>query len=162
MINKLIAFIHLLLCIFSILYVFLIKNKQYDYIYLKVIYFILLHWALLKGECIISYLYKKMQNNDYEIGSNTKTDDLEYFFGEYTNYFHFFIQILTAINIYMLCKRNNIKNHVTFMFTFIYITFISLFYLLDRNQINQLYDIIKIILIFFGLYIYLNQDSIHN
>jgi hypothetical protein len=103
-----------------------------------------------------------MQNNDYEIGSNTKTDDLEYFFGEYTNYFHFFIQILTAINIYMLCKRNNIKYHVTFMFTFIYITFISLFHLLDRNQINQLYDIIKIILIFIGLYIYLNQDSIHN
>ena len=60
MIYKLIAFIHLLLCIFSILYVFLIKNKQYDYIYLIVIYFILLHWALLKGECIISYLYKKM------------------------------------------------------------------------------------------------------
>jgi hypothetical protein len=162
MINKLIVFIHLLLCIFSILYVFLIKNKQYDYIYLIVIYFILLHWTFLKGECIISYLYKKMQNNDYEIGSNTKTDDLEYFFGEYTNYFHFFIQILTAINIYMLCKRNNIKYHVTFMFTFIYITFISLFHLLDRNQINQLYDIIKIILIFIGLYIYLNQDSIHN
>jgi hypothetical protein len=162
MINKLIVFIHLLLCIFSILYVFLIKNKQYDYIYLIVIYFILLHWALLKGECIISYLYKKMQNNDYEIGSNTKTDDLEYFFGEYTNYFHFFIQILTAINIYMLCKRNNIKNYITFMFIFIYITFVSLFYLLDRNQINQLYDIIKISLIFFGLYIYLNQDSIHN
>lgn len=103
-----------------------------------------------------------MQNNDYEIGSSIKTDDLEYLCGEYTNYFHFFIQILTAINIYMLCKRNNIKNYITFMFTFIYITFVSLFYLLDKNQINQFFDIIKISLIFFGLYIYLNQDSIHN
>ena len=162
MIYKLIAFIHLLLCIFIPLYVFFINSKQYDYFYLIFIYFVLLHWAFLKGECIISYLYKKMKNNDYEMGSDIKTDDIEYLCGEYTYYLHLFFCILTAINIYMLCKRNNIKNYVTFMFTFIYITFISLFYLLDRNQINQLFDIIKISLIFFGLYIYLNQDSIHN
>ena len=159
MIYKLIALIHLLLCIFTSLYGFFIKSKQYDYFYLGFIYFILLHWAFLKGECIISYLYKKMQNNDYEMGSNIKTNDIEYLCGKYTYYLHIFFSILIAINIYMLCKRNNIKNYITFMFIFVYITVVSLFYLFDINQMNQLFDIIKISLIFFGLYIYINKDN---
>ena len=159
MIEELISFIHLFGISFIILYIFLIKNKKYDYFYLGFIYFILLHWAFLKGECIISYLYKKMQNNDYEMGSNIKTDDIEYFCGKYTYYLHITISILIAINIYMLCKRNNIKNYITFMFIFVYITFVSLLNLLDINQMNQLFDIIKISLIFFGLYIYINKDN---
>ena len=55
-----------------------------------------------------------MKNNDYEMGSDIKTDDIEYLCGEYTYYLHLFFCILTAINIYMLCKRNNIKNYVFF------------------------------------------------
>ena len=168
MIKELIAFIHLFGILLTILYVFLIKNKKYDYFYLGYIYFVLLHWTFLKGECIIAYLYKKIQNNDYELGSDFKKDDIFYIFsflGEYKKYIPLFLNIMVIINIYMITKRNNIKNHIIVLFILLFIAFIINFVYFTDHHINTNFqffnDIIKISLIFFGLYIYTNQDNIY-
>jgi hypothetical protein len=100
LIDILIAFIHLLIILFTIFYVFYTKNKEYDYIYLTYIYFLVLHWTFLNGECICSYYFKKIQNNDYELGSDLSNDDAHYFFGEYRNYILILIHILVTVNIY--------------------------------------------------------------
>jgi hypothetical protein len=166
MINILILFIHILIMLFNILYVFCIKNKQYDYIYLSYIYFILLHWTFLKGECICSYIFKKIENNNYELGSSFKNDELYYIFGEYRSYIAIFLNIMVMINVYMVCKRNNIKNYLIFIFILLFQSFSFNFYYFTDNYINTNFqffnDIIKITLIFFGLYIFLNQDNIVN
>jgi hypothetical protein len=165
MINIIILFIHILIVLFNILYVFCIKNKQYDYIYLTYVYFLILHWTFLNGECLLSYLYKKIQNNDYELGSDCKNDDLHDMFGEYRSYVVIFINIMLTINIYMVCKRNNIKNYVILMFILLFQSFSFNFSYFTYHHINTNFqffnNIIKISLIFFGLYIYINKDNIN-
>ena len=167
MFDILLAFIHLLFTLFICVYVFCIKNKKYDYFYLTYIYFLLLHWTFLKGECILSYLYKKMQYNDYILGSYYINDDFDYLLSKYKSYVYKCINILMIVNIYMVCKRNNIKNYTIFMFILLYVT-IVLSYMYSFNNFNNLHinknfqlvnDILKKIIICFGLYIYINKDN---
>jgi hypothetical protein len=169
MIDILIAFIHLLLISFTAVYVFCIKDNDYDYIYLEYLYFVLLHWTFLKGECIMSYFFKKMRNSDYKLGSDFIYDDLNYLLSGYEMYLSIILQILIIVNIYMVCKRNNIKNYIIYIFIIFFISFcliysfcISYFTNHHKNTNYQLVNnILQIIIIFFGLYIYTNKDNIY-
>ncbi len=163
MINTLITSIHLLIILSIYFYIFYIKNKKYDYFYLILLYFILLQWTIF-NECIVSYVYKKINNNDYVAGSEFENDDLNIIFGEYRYYIQIF-DIILILNIYIVFKRNNIKNNIIYIYIFIY-----LFYKLCSsyciNKKNTIYKImiikIQIIMILFALYIYTNQDNIYN
>jgi hypothetical protein len=139
-------------------YVFYTKNNKYDYIYLTYIYFLLLHWTFLNGECIISYWFKKIINNDYELGSDFKNDDIYYIFGEYRSYIIIFLNISMMLNIYMVGIRNNIKNYIIYTLILLYQVFSLNFYYFTDHHINKQFqyfnNIIKNILIVFGLYIY--------
>ena len=107
MIKELILFIHIIICLYLSFYAFIIKNTKYDYIYLMLLYFIIFHWLFFKGECILSYLFKKIEDNNYELGSSPKDDDCYYLFGEYRDYILAIKNILILLNIYILYKRNN-------------------------------------------------------
>jgi hypothetical protein len=162
MIDMLIAFIHLLIILFTNFYVFFTKNKEYDYIY----YFLLLHWTFLNGECICSYYFKKIQNNDYELGSDFKNDDLYYIFGEYRSYIIIFINIMIPLNIFIVTMRNNKKvNYIIYTLIFLFLTFSLNFYNYTDHHINKQFqysnNIIQISLIFFGLYVYTNKYNIN-
>ena len=174
MITKFITFIHLLIILLNISYVFCTKNKKYDYIFLLYTYFLILHWMFFNNECIISYVYKKMQNNDYESGShlnndnlnndNLKNDDLYNIFGEYKFDILTFFHLLFMINIYMVAKRNNIKQYLIFIFILIFNAY-SLNLVITINYKNTNFqffnDISKISLLLFGLYIYTNKNNIY-
>lgn len=47
------------------------KNIFWDKIYLIVVLIIVLNWTVLKGECLLSYIWKKYKNKNYKMGSNT-------------------------------------------------------------------------------------------
>ena len=167
MITKFITFIHLLIILLNISYVFCTKNKKYDYIFLLYTYFLILHWMFFNNECIISYVYKKMQNNDYEAGSdlnNNNNDDLYNIFGEYKFNILTFFHLLFMINIYMVARRNNIKQYLIFIFILIFNAY-SLNLVITINYKNTNFqffnDIFKISLLLFGLYIYINKNNIY-
>lgn len=90
------------------------------------LYFIIFHWLFLKGECVLSYLFKKIQNKNYILGNSPKDDDSYYLFGEYRDYILTLKNILILLNIYLLYKRND--NYgcmiVIFILLFIYIKYI--------------------------------------
>jgi hypothetical protein len=167
MINYLIIFVHILLILSQTLYGYCIKKNNYDHIYLVYVYFLLLHWIFLKGECIISYLYKKLQKNDYELGSNSINDDLHYIVGDYKLYIIFVLNIIFMISVFIVSKRNNIKTHYILIFILYYYVYILFLYYIRYHNINintntnfQLFnDIIKILLIFFGIYFYRNNRT---
>jgi hypothetical protein len=163
MINTLITFIHLLIMLPIYFFVFYTKNNKYDYFYLILLYFILLQWTILNNECIVSYVYKKINNNDYVAGSEFINDDLYIIYGEYRNYIHIF-DILLIYNIYMVFKRNNIKNNIIFIYIYIYLFYKLCFYYCINNKLIYKIIIIKIqiIMFLFALYIYTNQDNIYN
>ena len=70
MLFYLIKFIHTLNEIFFMFYVFIFKNNKYDIYYTTYFFLIFIHWLLLNNECILSYIEKKLINNNYTLGDN--------------------------------------------------------------------------------------------
>jgi hypothetical protein len=165
MIDILIVVIHILINLFTNFYVFYTKNNKYDYLYLTYVYFLILHWTFLNSECIISYLFKKYKNNDYVLGSDLKNDDIHYIVGEYKSYIAIYNNIFLTLNIYIACKRNNIKDYIIFIFILLFQCCSFCKYYFTDHHINTDYkffnNIIQISLLLFGLYIYTNQDDIY-
>jgi hypothetical protein len=107
MIKELILLIHIIICLYLSFYALIIKNTKYDYIYLMLLYLIIFLWLIFKGECILSYLFKIIEDNNYELGSSPKDDDCKYLFGEYRDNILAIKNILILLNIYILYKRND-------------------------------------------------------
>jgi len=99
--------IHILVRLFVSTYALIIKDNKYDYIYFIFVYFIILHWLLFKGECLLEYLYKKILDNNYELGSNLKLGDFNYLFGEYNILIRNISRIFILLNMYIIYKRND-------------------------------------------------------
>jgi hypothetical protein len=125
--------IHILIRLYASSYALIIKDNKYDYIY-----FIIFHWLFFKGECLLAYLYKKILNNNYELGSDLELDDFNYLFGEYNILIRNISRIFILLNMYIIYKRND--NYGCTI-----IIFIILFILLN-NIINIINMIIFIIL----------------
>jgi len=99
--------IHILIRLFVSTYALIIKDNKYDYIYFIFVYFIILHWLLFKGECLLEYLYKKILDNNYELGSNLELGDFNYLFGEYNIFIRNISRIFILLNMYIIYKRND-------------------------------------------------------
>ena len=119
MLENFIIFIHIIICLYLSLYAIIIKNTKYDYIYIIFLYFTILHWLFLKGECIFSYLYKKIKNNNYKLGSNFKYDEFYYLFGKYKKLILNIKNILVLLNVYILYKRNKNYRYMIIILIFI-------------------------------------------
>jgi len=72
----LIGFFHLFLAFFIIFYS-IIASKKYDKYLLVFILITSSHWVFLDGECIISYIYKKLKYKNYKLAETTHCDDIE-------------------------------------------------------------------------------------
>jgi hypothetical protein len=105
----------------------------------------------------MSYCFKKIKNNDYELGSDFTNDEYHYILGDYKYYANILASIILIINIFIISKRNNIKNHIIFIFILLlqsYILVLSFFTNYNNNTFFQLFnEIIKIFLILFGIYL---------
>ena len=78
-------FIHLLVDLFVMTYAF-IFNSIYDIYFICFLLSQIFHWELLKNECIISYIEKKIINPNYELGSYPFwSPHRQLFFNNYTN-----------------------------------------------------------------------------
>jgi len=64
-------FFHVLIDIFNCSYIFLFSSK-YDIYFASWILLQTLHWLVLKNECIISYLEKRIEDPNYVLGSEPK------------------------------------------------------------------------------------------
>jgi len=122
--------IHILFRLFASTYALIIKDNKYDYIYLIIAYLIIFLWVLFKGECILAYLYKKILDPNYELGSDLKHDDFKYIFGEYNILIRNISRIFILLNIYIIYKRND--NYgcmiIILIILFIYIKFFHKYY----------------------------------
>lgn len=55
---------------FVYFFIFLLNDTRYDIYFLLFLLVIRAHWFLLKGECIFTYIEKKILNPDYVLGSD--------------------------------------------------------------------------------------------
>jgi hypothetical protein len=64
-------FIHILNELFISFYIFIFYwTKKYDIYFCIYHLIIIIHWLLLKNECILSYLEKKTRDKNYKLGDN--------------------------------------------------------------------------------------------
>lgn len=66
-----ITLFHIFIDVFLMSYIF-IFSRIYDIYYCSFVLLQTIHWGLLKNECIISYVEKKLINSDYQLGDNVK------------------------------------------------------------------------------------------
>lgn len=67
--------LHLLLPVFIVLYTFLapLKYDQYMFFYVVIL---TAHWVFCRGECVLSYLYKKYYDKTYMMGKSKSLKDI--------------------------------------------------------------------------------------
>jgi len=82
--------IHLFIDFFCMSYIY-IFNPIYDIYFCGFILLQTIHWAVLKNECIVSYLEKKLIDPNYELGSNPK------WVPHYDVFYNNFLKIIKAI-----------------------------------------------------------------
>ena len=132
----LIGFIHLLV-FFSLLFYALFASYKYDKIIFILFLLLCIHWVVLKGECLMSYLYKKNKDKTYYIGKNSsELEDLDDFSEEVSGY--------TGID------KNKINNII---YMLIYITFIALFYRFLKHKTIKPTLVLYLNFIFLLMYI---------
>jgi len=92
-------------------YIF-ISNPLYDIYYSGFILFQTIHWIILKNECIISYIEKKMIDPNYVLGKNPKwLPHYDVFYNDYTKIMKAsfilgslaFISLRNKLNIKIIC-----------------------------------------------------------
>jgi hypothetical protein len=111
MLYIIIAHIHVLIS-FTVSIYFIYRQNQYDIYY--VLYFCLLNisWTLFNNECLVSFMYKKLENNNYKLGETTDVEDYDIVLGE-KNSMIFLNYILTmyAFNLmYLLFFSKSIES----------------------------------------------------
>lgn len=135
--------VHFILIVLNMIYIFIFVNKTYIDIFF-ILYFLLLniHWILLKGECILAYLYKKYKNNDYILGDDiqkTEISDMTEIINKYIPWFNNNISTiiifgLYILNIFVVLKRNNIN----LIFNIILLTSLIVYLVLLRSPYKQI------------------------
>ena len=51
-----------------IAYPFVVSSRSHDGVFLGIIALVFVHWVLLKGECVLSYVEKRLRYKDYRLG----------------------------------------------------------------------------------------------
>ena len=95
--------------IFFSTYIFIFP-KKYDIYYTIYLVLLNLHWILLKNECIISYIEKKIIDKNYVLGS----DPYYHPYKSIIKNYYYIIDIIKIINIIVVFNRN-IKNKYIFI-----------------------------------------------
>ena len=121
---EIIGIMHVLFSLIGLSYAFIIPKNWIDLYYLLGAFLVALSWTLFKGECIITVLYKKYKDPNYQIGENKTLDDVIGIFGqEYESYVPLWIKFIMALQsytIYLVLIRNQLNGWYAFVF-FIYI-----------------------------------------
>lgn len=104
-----IQFVHFLIDSFNMSYIF-IFSAVYDIYFVTWIFLQTVHWGLLKNECIVSYIEKKIINPNYELGENPKwIPHYDIYYNKYTITLKSILIIGTLVFIFIRCKSTNTR-----------------------------------------------------
>jgi len=100
-------------------YIFFFRTTKYDIYYLIYVFLIYLHWFIFKGECVLSYIEKKLLVNTYKLG-----DDIYYspYRNNFNKYFLIIIDYLKVFNLFIILLRNLNNNIILLVLLIIFLT----------------------------------------
>lgn len=128
---KIIQFIHLLIDLFCMFYIFLF-NPIYDIYFSGFVLLQTIHWALLKNECIVSYIEKKLINSNYKLGDNPKWIP---HYSVYHNKFTILLKAILILGALLLVTFRNKHNYILYICIAAFILWIYFTYLHHKSHI---------------------------
>lgn len=132
-ISLIIQIIHLII-IFCVTLTPLLTNK-YDMLYLIILFLIILHWNIFKGECILSYYEKKYLYPNYKMGDFDSSPFKKILGTNTTNTIIYF----NGITILLVLQRNYGTKYFPIMFCIFCLT-AGLFYTSTKIKFNKTFD----------------------
>lgn len=69
--SNILPYFHVFITLYYLYPLAFSKSMLWDKIYLIVIMIVVLNWTVLKGECLLSYIWKTMKDKNYKMGTNT-------------------------------------------------------------------------------------------
>ncbi len=161
--KKIIGSIHLIVCIASTFYGLLTKKNNFDKIYLIILNIILLKWIYNDGYCFISH--NLTVNNSITYKNKHEFDDMYIIFdNKYNNLINYFLYstiFITTLSLFFVYTRNNYSNLFSLIACFIYISYRLILKINDPKIINFYTHISKISTISIILLI-LNKEKLIN
>lgn len=157
MIDKIIGLIHIILSFILSLY-FIWRKDEYDIYFILYFCIINISWVFMKNECIISYMAKKLHNNDYKLGDNIDIEDYDSVIGpEISNFFLNYVLLMYIVNLLVIVYISDIKTVLKVSLLGVLFSYTS--YILSlRKEINdrRFYNTLNLLansvpLILFGL-----------
>ena len=130
----LITLFHWLVILYPYFHIFFIKG--YDIVLFSYVSIMILSWALLKGECWITVLYKKIENPDYKLGSDAfNINDL----GIPEEHYNTVINVVrvSSVIVFLGILMRNYKLLNVPLWCLVYIFMIVYLYLLAYNDLNS-------------------------
>ena len=129
---NIIQLLHFFIDSFCMTYIF-IFNPIYDIYFSLFILLQTIHWGILKNECIVSYIEKKLINPDYKLGDKPK------WIPHYKVYHNKLTLLLKAILILgaliLIIFRNN-KNNIKFICIGAIILWVYFTYFYHKPQVK--------------------------
>ena len=124
---QIIGIIHIILSAIISVY-FLFATKSFDIYY--VLYFLLLNlsWIYMANECFFAYLFKKIENSNYKMGSNTELTDYKAVLGDLpAEMFRQYLLTAYFINLVFILSRSFTGNEkiILGLVTLTYIIYIQ-------------------------------------
>ena len=142
-------------------YGILVKNPKYDIIYITLIFFKLLHWTMLNGECILTYLYKKNKNKNYKAGQKLFESEYSSVYGNMTNQLKHIHNLFTMISFYLILSRNNISLIPRISIIILYQVYYHSLHNYKNHSENEDFlkfnNIMQILITIWGIYFYTNN-----
>lgn len=135
---------HIFLIIGTLTYPIVVRKKnKYDLYYLIFLYLVIVHWILLKNECLINYIEKIKIDPEYKLGTNIEGPGINYILsnfnislsnkeenGIYTEERHnFIVPILSLIIFSYMAIRyfNKITTSIIYIFIYTLLVYILVF-----------------------------------
>jgi len=125
--------IHLLLACIKYTYGYYSIASTFDSFYLIIFALIPLSWIFYKGECIISYIKKKQEDNNYQMGDQPfDHTDVSNLFKNNNIIYNLYSDISTCVYIGSLIIVNNRSQLISNYLLYIAIILL-LIYMMDKN-----------------------------
>ena len=119
---------HTILSIYTTLFPHI--YQKYDIYYIIYLFLLSLHWYLCKGECIITYLEKKILNKSYKLGDNPNYSPFHNIIGKKTMKL---LNSLFIINYLLILYRNYNSSNFNII---ILLTLLTIYLRIKKYYIN--------------------------
>lgn len=125
---------HIIISIFILFYNNLFRFILCENLYVLLIFIKLIHWTLFNGECIFSYIDKKIKNDKYEPGQDLHKKDIK---NKYLEIARPFMYIWLTFNLNKIFIRLNVPKESSYLFIFIYLSYLTSLEIFENHNINK-------------------------